>query len=150
MDVLNRLSGFPDPLFEKPNPAAQRLARTGHPGNAFGRRDQGDFGGPDGPRALGLVKQNLLGRLERLLSVVEGPATVLPEDFRPEAVADQVLGFVRAGLAGVEDPVQRAELLEQAAGAVEQGVAEAREVLSDAGLLDELELALGQPSSFFL
>lgn len=57
------------------------------------------------------------------------------EDFSPAAVAGRIVDFVGQRLAKVEDADKRAALLDQARQGIEQGFADARDVLKGMGML---------------
>lgn len=137
MDVASLLSGLQANLSLKPNPAAERFLETGHPGRALGHASKPDFTPLNAPKAQGLLDRQVLNQLNETLSKQGAalPQTLDPNDFTPEAVSDRILGFIRGALAGAEDDGQRSELLEQARAGVEQGLAEARDILDGLGVL---------------
>ena len=78
------------------------------------------------------------------LSGAEPIESLVPDDFTPEKVAERILSFITAGIAGLdaEDPA-RASLLEAARSGFEKGYAEAKEILVGLGVFagDVLENA---------
>ncbi|MBL4762633.1 MAG: DUF5610 domain-containing protein [Gammaproteobacteria bacterium] len=61
--------------------------------------------------------------------------TLLSEDFTAEKVAERILGFITAGIAGLDaDDPDRTRLLAAARSGFEQGYAEAKEILVGLGV----------------
>ncbi len=138
MDAVSLLAGLQANLSFKPSPAAERFLDTGHPGRALGHGSKPTFTPVNAPKAQGLLNQQVLNQLNETL-VAQGaavPETLDVNDFTPEAVSDRILGFIRGALAGAEGDGQRGELLAQARAGVEQGLAEARDILQGLGVLN--------------
>lgn len=58
------------------------------------------------------------------------------EDFTPERVSERILGFVSPRILAGEDKEQQTELMAQARKGIEQGFAEARDILESLDVLN--------------
>lgn len=77
------------------------------------------------------VNQHLRNALDGTNTKFRPDAASDAEDYSPDKVAGRILGFVQQRLSSVEDPAQRAAMLDQAKQGIAQGFAEARDVLKN-------------------
>ncbi len=83
----------------------------------------------------GYVNQHLRSALDGTDTKFRPEASSGAEDYSPDKVAGRILGFVQQRLSSVENPEQRAAMLDQAKQGITQGFAEARDVLKSLGAL---------------
>lgn len=96
-----------------------------------------------GPVSAQQILSQRLDQSLREVSAVPGSAAIehyQTQDYSPSAVANRVLNFIQNKLSQV-DPAQHSNVLTQATAGIEQGFAQAREILEEMGLLtkDTLE-----------
>lgn len=93
--------------------------------------DDLDRSQPDPSLVENTVNQHLRNALDGTGTKFRPDAASDAQDYSPDKVAGRILGFVQQRLASVEDPAQRAAMLDQAKQGITQGFAEARDVLKN-------------------
>ncbi len=85
-----------------------------------------------------LLNREIASKLEKYFKDEEGIdlKTLNADDFTPEKVSERILGFVSGRILSEEDNDKQKELMSQARKGIEQGFAEARDVLESLSVLN--------------